>query len=304
MTYVALALGVVFILGASPHVWMRSPKTRQRELHRFARRVNLSLTPDVEPAVLRRLVRRGWHITAGGLAGLIAVAAMLVLVDGFGEWDFAPMAIFAAVLGGVAMGGATSAVAGMLPPRDDGKRVARLITPRYADYVAGFERWGAVGAVGTGVVALGVGAATGVFSASSDTASGATLPAGTIAAFVMVGLAVLSLAASLVVSTAIVAHGQRATTELGLAWDDALRASALRDIVTVPILLGLYGFVLSVYTISEEHASDGIAIIMMVALAVGLVIAIGLAIYSLASSPQQFYRRRLWPNGAQDAGAR
>lgn len=301
-----VALGLVFSFGAAPLAWTRSPKVRQRELERFARRVDLPLTPEVEAQVLRRLVRRSKHVVVGGLAGLVVVGVAMITVDGFAKWEFAPLAILALVIGGVAVGAGTSAIASMLPTHDDGKRVARLSAPRYADYVVGFERWGAVVAVALGVIAVGVGVVSGLFATpgSSGAASDSALRMSTIAAFITVGLAVVTLAASAWVSRAIVAHGQRATSELGLAWDDALRASALRDIVTVPILLGLYGFVLSAYSISQAPASGDLAFVMLGALLIGVVVAFGLAIYSMTSSPQQFYRRQLWPNGAQDAGAR
>jgi hypothetical protein len=96
--------------------------------------------------------------------------------------------------------------------------------------------------------------------------------------------------------------GQPAATTTDLAWNDALRAQALRDLATAPIMFGFTSILvtfLDVGSLSDYRgagapaAAVGFALLALIA-TVGCV----LLVTDLVSKPQQHYWRRLGPIAA------
>jgi hypothetical protein len=85
---------------------------------------------------------------------------------------------------------------------------------------------------------------------------------------------------------------QYATSTLELAWDDALRARTLRDLVSVPLLVGTYLPMVALLGAwltpgGQAAFSVGWSSVMLAPLVVGVAVA-------QVRRPERHYRRRLW----------
>ncbi len=279
-------VGLVRLAVASIPSWGRS-----RTDH-FARRVDLALDPEVAPAIARRVARR----ERVGAAGAALGAALSALVPPPAAASAGPLVL--ALLGflvGHAVAVGSGRLGRVLAPtrpvrhpggarvrsRDRGLR-APPGTPRRmaAGGRGGRGRGGTAGRAGGRFR----GGGTGTARADPDGNTGA---AGTRGG----------------------RRGRRAqtagpapvaTSTLELAWDDALRARTLRDLGSVPLLVGTYLPVLALlgaWLATDEHAaySLGWSSVMVAPLVVGLVIA-------LVRRPERHYRRRLWASSGPLVG--
>ena len=266
----------------------------------LARAVDLPLEPSVEPVVRRRLGRRE---VAGAVGGLLLVWAAAVWWEvGPPRWDapdavsLGPMVVALAFFVGHATGLAAVAWAeSVRPVGPAGPRVARLSAPVVADYVARHERWGAWAlaalapllAVLTRVVEV-TGAADVGAPPWSVLVVAAVLPA------VVTGLGELA-------ARRLVAGPQPAGHPLELAWDDALRARTLRDLVTAGLVVGAVA-TFAVLGLVSSSAPGGwpenpvVGVVSGLALVL-LLAAVVMAVVSWTLRPQRHVRTRLWPDG-------
>lgn len=259
-----------------------------------ARRLGLALPADAS-TIERRVAVRARAALAGALLaalGFVAVHVSLLpqAAEGSGpSW----MLFFAgAVASGSAMGVLLAATMSRAPQRST-VRFARARAVELADYVALIERVGARVIVAASIVA---GAALIVVGQLWGGPGPSAL------ALTMGALAVGSLVLFEVLGRRMVARAQRAGSPEELAWDDALRAWTLRDLVTAPIMLGAYSLYAEVMELSTTtplgEASRVIATASTGVLLVVLVLLIVVAIVSIATRPQQHFLRRLWPKVA------
>lgn len=291
-----LSLLAVVILGAAvvPGLAVVTAKGRLRLAHRVARKVDLALDEPVGSAVVRRLAHRelvaSAVATAAGVAALLAIAP-LDTSGGAAQYDLVWLVV--AVLGGRALGASASAVYETLgrAPRTS-VRIARASTPVHGDYVAPIERVGAwVAAAFSGVLSVGlvVVEATGAVDLADPPRTWFVLAVAAPAAAVALDEAV---------ARRVLARPQWAGTTLELAWDDALRARALRDLVTVPLTVGLVAPLVLLGVVGEgldggwpENPAVGLVsglvpLVLLVALVAGAVAA--------TQRPEHYFRQRLW----------
>jgi hypothetical protein len=277
------------------------PAYRAFAARRFGHAVWLAMPhDDLLASVERRLSRRAVAGALGGLAALPVVVAVLSLVEPPAPQDSDFAATFVLVGGyfaGIAVGSAANALTEPRAAREASVNYARAQAVELSDYVAPLERQGARIAVALSVVLGGV---LSVLAATIGDSRGS----GFLGAFIIVGLGLLSLVLFEVGSRRLLSRGRPASSPTELAWDDALRASALRDLVTAPIALGTYGLLALGGELANGYggATSVVGTTVLIAIVVAGFAAL---VAATVTRPQRYYLRRLWPELAatQDAGA-
>lgn len=289
---ILVAVAVIYAVVVA--VRARNPRARLAAAHARARRLDLRLDPELEEVVALRLARRDVAGVVAALVAVVAAAAWLLI------WSLpetaGPVLIWLVLADflGHAIGLAGVGWWEASRPAPPGPRVARPVEVTIGDYVAPIERrglWAAAG-VALGVAALPV-LLRGAGALDPGPVADGTLLLAAVVPLVAVGLVELG-------SRAVLAQRQVAATSLDLAWDDALRSVALRDIVT----FGLMVVVLTPLALLS-HLSDGLEGGWPANAALGLVLGLALvllaaavvtAVVAVLQQPQQWFRRRLWPD--------
>jgi hypothetical protein len=171
-------------------------------------------------------------------------------------------------------------------PDQHGTRVARASAPVIEDYVPRLERRGAwLLAAGSAVAGVAL-----LVARTAGSAAAARVP------LVLLVLAVLVppslVAAAEIVGRRLVDLPQSAASTLELAWDDALRARTVRDLVSVPLVVGTYLPMMVVGGALARPAGPPTyslewSVLVLAPLVVGLILA-------QVRRPGRHYRRRLW----------
>lgn len=296
--WIYIVLGIALVAAAAPYGLARSTTARRKALDRFARRIDLALptTPIEDERVGMRLAARERFIAIGGGIGIGIAVLATVLLPSFHDDAFSLLGIFALTIAGIGFGAALSAFATTRELPNDVPRIARLSTPTLRDYLPALEYVGTivvvVGAVVVPIVALPIG----LLYTGLD-------PADTVTPIVLSFLAVASLVAVLFVARRLLDRGQRAGSTLELAWDDAIRATALRDLISVPLILGFAGMLVPLVTIINDvrvvrpytDVDNVIAVGSVIVVCIVTFVALIAAIVSATSKPDRHYRARLWP---------
>lgn len=272
------------------------PAYRDGAAARFGRSVGLALPDSLEKQVSARLTVRLRGATIG--AALATVAMLLLVHNGIpvaSDHNFSSFIIVGGAFVGVAVGaGVASALRGRFSA-DDRVRVARAQAVEMPDYVAPFELVSTRVGVALAAVAVPVAAVLGAESGLVSLAAALTV------------VAVFALVLFEVASRHVVRRGQPVGTQAELAWDDAIRASLLRDLITAPLALGLYALFIAGVCLSGvlADALGGYAglIAQTAILLVLLAVAFAGAVYSIVSKPQRHVLRRLWPDLAVEPAA-
>jgi len=279
--FITIAWFVLFvILGALTLV----PAYARYAAQRRAYRLGITLPSNLEAEVEHRLMARQRGAAIGGilLTALAAVAFQWELgVDNDSEQT--GLFIVGAAFAGIGIGASVAALAGR-PAADPGRvRVARSNAVTVRDYVAPLELVGARAVVTVAVVVLIVGAVL--------AATGSDIGLYPIAFFAVFGA--ISLAVFEIVSRRIVGRPQPAGSTAELVWDDAVRASTLRDLVTAPLALGAYCLIFGVFGVTGTDAP-----VLVVTIVGGIFLAalVGAAIVTMATRPDGYFLRRLWPD--------
>jgi len=244
--------------------------------YRHSANIRIDLPARLERTVAARLMARS---RGGSLGGLVFTAAAAVAfhfeIGVNNDSQLTSLFIIGSTFAGVAAGTAVAALTGSRAISADRPRVARARAVAVSDYLAPFEL------VGARIV---VSAAVGVLLASTlFAAPGAGGSLFAIAFFAIFG------ALSLVFS-------QPAGSTAELVWDDAIRASALRDLVTAPLALGAYCLVFGIFGIAESSTHPAAITVSYVVGGVFALTGLAAAIYSVATRPQRYFVERLWPN--------
>lgn len=299
-----LAALVILVVAAATYavvvaVRARTPRTRLAAAHARARRLDLRLDPELEDVVALRLARRE---VAGVVAALVVVGAVAgrLLVGGLPD-SVGPVLIWLVLADflGHAIGLAAVGWWESARPAPPGPRVARPTEVTIADYVAPIERRGlwVAAAVALGVAAMPV-LLRGAGALDPGPVADGTLLLAAVVPLGAVGLVELA-------SRAVLAQRQVAATPLALAWDDALRSIALRDIVT----FGIMTVVLAPLALLS-HLSDNLeggwpgnaALGVVLGLTLLLLLALAAtALVAVIQQPQRWFRRRLWPDPVERA---
>jgi hypothetical protein len=295
--FLVLLAAVILAAAVVPGLVAMIPRGRMRLAHRVARKVDLALDGPAGSLVVRRLAHRELVASAvATVAGALTLLVVAPLEVSYGAFQYDLLWLVVAVMGGRAVGASGAAVYETLgrSPRTS-VRVARMSTPSHGDYVAPIERVGAwaVAALSallsagllltdvTGVVDLG----------------GAPWPVFVLAAVVPA----LAVALDELVARRVLARPQRAETPLGLAWDDALRSRALRDMVTVPLTVGMLSPLVLLGVVGEgidggwpENPAAGLVSGLVILVLLAMLVA---AAVSVAQRPERHFRQRLWGAG-------
>lgn len=298
--FITGVLVLLLIVGA---VLMLIPAFRRYAVAQTGTSVGLAVPDQLEPALRRRFTGRMTASLAGALIGLGAAVASLQsgLVP---SAESTNVAEFWIVFGGFFTGASVAAAIYALaakPARPEGERFARSGAVDLRDYLAPIDRLGARAAVGLGVATLIIAS---IVSAAGLTNSNAAISVGGL----IVAAGVVALALSELASRRILDRPQPAGSPAELAWDDALRAQSLREIITAPLCLGSWGALAVLFTLIEATDSIGpgggvtfwISVIGLFLVLAALFVA---AAVSIATKPQQHYLRRLWPDVAAAAKA-
>jgi hypothetical protein len=291
--WIYVVIGAALVVAAAPYGFARTETARRKAVDRLAKRIDLAVptAPIEEERIGLRLAVRERFIAIGGGIGLVVAVLAALFLPGFDRNNFSLLGIFLISITGIAVGAGLSARRTTRELPSDVPRIARLSSPTMSDYLIVVEYRGAIAAVIVGVIVTITALAFGL--AGGD----AVLP------LVVAAFSVAALVAALLLARSILGHGQRAGSVLELAWDDAIRAIALRDLMTVPLALGFASALVPLVTLISDvrlvqpyDSPDNVVAIGAMGL-VGLLVLAGmiLAIVALASSPHRHYRRRLWP---------
>jgi hypothetical protein len=230
--------------------------------------------PDALDAKLRRRVsiRSRWGCV-GAVTGLLAVFVPIRLAGAHLEYELL-LVVLGFVLLGQGLGVAVSSLVLQLTAASDGPRIARTRVVVVRDYIPlplqlfSWLAW----AAGCAVTVIG-------------SVSGAV----PVPSIVIISFAGLLLILFEIGARAIVRRGQPAGSTDELIWDDALRSSALRDMLQaalIPVVLATIAF------LQSDGAPKGPWIWTEVSIVLAFVLAESVT-YRLT---RRYYLERLWPN--------
>lgn len=231
--WIAIAIGVV--LAAAP-ITGGGRKVNEKQLAKLVRRNGLPLPPAFRQPVLTRLHSRErsaliWGLSGVGVGTLAAVLVHLVT----GADTLAPLLIMVAAALGTSVGSYRGCVNAPDTLDPEAPRVARAHMTDVADYTTPGERW-AVRLVPAAIgLALIVTLSVWVLVPIKPPGGWFTPVLAVLGAIAVLGVCwPLDRAA-----TAVVERGQHANNDLELAWDDALRTMAVRDLQDSAIVSGM-----------------------------------------------------------------
>lgn len=280
--------------------WATTERALDRIVARTVSRLELPPPAGGAAALRGRFRRRHRAAGVGAATGLALVLAWgWVSDDPFLERSGAavPVLLVAAMVG-VAVGTGLLALREAANARPaDGPRLARPVTPTIADYVPPIERLGARVVVAVPAVVLVTAAVTSL----AGVVDLAALVTGTPALLYVVAAPAVAFVAE-AASRRLLERPQPAASPVELAWSDASRAQVLRDIVTVPLLAGMFATAGVTAAALEATAPGGPSdLVIAVGTAVaGLLVLAALvtAAVSASSRPDRHFRRRLWSDEA------
>jgi len=250
---------------------------------RYAQRLELRLPSHLEGVMGRRLMAR---MRAGAIGAAVFVAASSASLAWLVEPDIRSNLVGLLVIGaafvGIGVGTAVAALAASSSVAPDQPRVARAGAVAVKDYLAPVELVGARVVVAGAVLLL--------VWVTVFTARYASVDYVGITMFSVFG--VLSLVLFEVASRRIVDQSQPAGSTAELVWDDAIRASALRDLVTAPLALGVYSLLFGFVSVADANGD----VVFGLLGGIVFVALLAAAIVSRVTRTQSYFVRRLWPD--------
>lgn len=259
-------------------------------LERFTREAGLPPGEHLQPTLQRRLLLRERLRILGGLLGLLLNGALAVALTSAGTLDVfgAGWLLTGGMVGGFCLG---VAAAGLLPTAisPDSPRVARPRAVSADDYVSPIEQTASRAlAVACGVLAI--------LSLAAQLISGGLSTGLWLTAVVTGALAAVFHVVAEIAGGMLVPRGGPARSEAELAWEDALRAANLRDLLSVPTIFGIQAIPAGVLTLGEALAPAAFAAVLApMIIGVLLVGAIVALVIGVRDDPARHYLRRLWP---------
>lgn len=245
----ALFAAIAVVCAVSAIVAARRPGPTERALSRFAERSGLRVSADVQPR-LEAFLRTRTVVERWALAVAVLGCGALLLTPLGGIQAF-PVLVAVPILFAVMMVlAAVSALrARLFAPAAGAARLARLRVTRTSDYLGRGPRaltWVLASAAGVGAVWVAVALIRGDIAPApfAVAALTAAVPAG------ILGAALPRL------ERRILDTGQPAGSELELAWDDALRASALNAGRQTSAVLFVVALFLAVAAVTASADGD------------------------------------------------
>jgi hypothetical protein len=280
-----------------------SDRRTRKEVDDFARLADLAPHPDAVPAVSEELARRRQYLVVSALLGVLGWLAVMtfgrlwdaespvpVVALGLSLYTAMALAVFAAHAGRVRHASAGA-----------GSRVAHARSTRVLDYVMPLELYAARVFAVLPLVLLAVWAAV---PRRPDAGTGLAWYRDP-PLMIVLGVASLAmLAASEALQRAIVRAPQPAHSVQALAFDDALRAQALRDVMNIPVIIPALAVFHIATAIAKTAQSPSVAAVFDV-----VQTALPLAMFGYAfiwyipfARKNTRYRRRLWAGSTTPAG--
>lgn len=279
----ALAVAVAIVFSGVSYI----PGFQRLLAHRLARRVGLGV-PDALDREIR--VRAASRERTGVFGYLLAMALVYGVLRLNGE-PIGQFSTYLCLAGGFLGNGFGTGIASFISEtrrRDTPIRLARLRVVRPRDYLPGIL--GTLGWIVFCCWAAALGAQL-IFTPAG--AAPSALRTGLIISVAMVGFGGLGLVFFEFASRLIVRRGQPAGSTDELVWDDALRSSALRDLLNGPLLAVVYASLAGVAfsALAATHSVPGnIAVVVL-----GIAGALALIGYLyLMRHTQQWYLEILW----------
>lgn len=292
MSFTIAPAAVVLVTLAQLAPYLR-PRDRSVAADRLARSVDLALDGTVEDAVATRLVRRERAGALGSLLLGLPVGLWAARPDATSGAETGLLLVVVSLLAGRAIGCAIVSWVESARRESAGPRVARASTPSHGDYVARHERWGSWVMAGVAVL-LGLGLAA---LGRAGVVESAAIPGGLVALCVVAPPAAVLL--DELAARWLLNRPQVARSQVELAWDDALRARTLRDMITVTLVVGAYAPLALLATVGAgleggwpANAAVGVVDGLVLLLLAGLAV---MGVTSLVLRPQRHFRRVLWP---------
>lgn len=273
VTGLIAAFGIAYLVGTY------RPVQRAQRAATFVRSVGLALPDSLKDVVTERVALRQRGGAAGLVAGIAASAFVLSMDPASGEHFATPFLLIGGAFAGAAVGVAIAAAQASAPLDPDVVKYARTSAVGLSDYVAPLERTGGRIVVALAVVALVAAIAVGAPVSPVLIALGV--------------LAVLTLIVFEVAGRRIVDRAQPALSPGDLRWDDAVRASVLRDMVTAPIILGADTVVVAGGALAD-HLLAGSEVAKIALVIAVFVAAALLATAAITTRPQRYFITRLW----------
>jgi len=296
LTAIIVYLAVFTIIGLLLMAWTFRKESVERATRNFERALGLGVPDELRFHVGARRMRRRRFELGGTILAVIGTAALVWFADpaeAVGGSGGAFLVVGAA-LGGGAVGSLIGALQWPAQRDPEAIRYARAGAVGLPDYIPPFERRGAPIIVGLAILLLGITAitdTTGITSISlSPTAS---------AGSVLTIASVLALGFSEIVGRRIVGRAQPIGSERELVWDDALRSQDLLGLASAPMVLGFFAVMILGTDLSSVFLRTIDPVNMFTIDQIGGVLAIvavtALAGYWIASRPERYFLRRLWP---------
>ncbi|MGV8880833.1 MAG: hypothetical protein ACOH19_01655 [Rhodoglobus sp.] len=291
-----IAAGIVTVVFVVSFGLTLTQGSRERSIERLGRSVGLAVPESLKTQLAARNATRARSASVGVLIGTAVI--ILAILLGIVPTSPAPEStgdlwmLVGGSIAGLAIGAAVAALR-TKPVVPEGERFARSGAVTLEDYLAPVDLVGArVAAVLSVIVSViaGVLLATGAIVMTP-----ALIVAGLVVALGLAGLVMFE-----IVGRRILDHALPVGSPAELAWNDALRARSMRDVVTVPLCLGMWGSLAVLLAIAYTEPFTIVASVAAVVVFASLLAA---AFVSIASRPQQHFLRRLWPDvAAQRAG--
>lgn len=295
-----MVIAIPIVCSAAPITQGVARKVDTKALQKLVNKTGLPLPAHLVEPVLTRIRIRERYAVIGGMTG-VAIAVVAAVLARWTDTAGGAMVMVAAPLG-TYVGIVIAVLVGKRSFDADAPRMARTREIVQSDYLHPLEirarRWSPIVAVivfGLAMAGLTLLPRQGD---ESDVWNG-----------VAIGAVVLAIVSAVVVELMIraaVARPQQAQGRLELAWDDVLRADAMRGLgVSVLILSGISvsisGFTLAATTVAPETRVGAMDLTLVLGGAAGLVVLAGLAaILMLAllaqlQAPGRRVRSQLWP---------
>lgn len=224
------------IAAAAPITGGRGTKINEKELNKLSQKSGLPLPAPLRQAVLNRVAPRERSALTGGFIGFgvgILVGAVVQIATGSDDLGGPFVMIGAAI--GLSLGHYTGVRRTRHSFAEDAPRVARSQATTLADYATSAERWAMrLVPVTTLVTVITVWVIWALVP--TKPAGGALSPilATVVAIVVLLVWGLLARA-----RTSLVEQPQHAHGDLELAWDDALRSSAVREVQDTAVAMGM-----------------------------------------------------------------
>lgn len=216
-------LGFLIALSCGPVTGGGVSRVNEKQLAKFQQRVGLPMPDSLRQSVLGRIAGLERCTVAGGMVGLVLAAVGSLFLGG--SERLAGPVILSSVALSAGVGGAVWVTRSLRRDHSESPKVARSVATRLSDYVPSGERFSArLGPILAGLSGI-LGVTLLLFIPREHWLTGWM-----VAVPVLITLSLVVTVATALLSRRLLDLGQRASSDVELAWDDVVRAQALRGL--------------------------------------------------------------------------